>query len=444
MFSRLSVRVAKLVYLVSLCSTAVGCSGGSFDEVGPLTDEVEQELYVKTDSIWRSLSIPVCWENPTAATSTARTWAKDQATKTWQSKSKLKFTGWGTCAANAKGIRIRIADITANTGKLLGRQLDGVKNGMTLNLTMNDAANAPGYPKCKDAFGLESCVRATAVHEFGHALGFAHEQMRLDNPAFDCFILGGEIGDVRVGSYDKLSVMRTCSVMDLAQATLSSTDTLGLRAFYGSSTSVGTRKDVVVWDDQSAYFFFGKEYVRYSVTLDAISDMQGTRSYPALINLGWGNWPKTSPWTNGIDTVVNYSSQKVYFFSGNQYARYDKANDRVDAGYPVTLPGGWKNWPSTWTGVDAALKSSTGKQYLFRGTEYLRISSGVTVDKGYPKPIAGNWDIPFPAVDRAVLWPDGRAYFFKDDQYIRYDMTTDTMDAGYPLPIVGRWPGVTF
>lgn len=133
---------------------------------------------------------------------------------------------------------------------------------MTLNLSMSDAVNAPGYPDCKAKFGLEACVRATATHEFGHALSFSHEQMRLDNPNFDCFLLGGELGDVRVGSYDTMSIMRTCNIIDLAQGTLSSTDVLGLRAFYGSSSSAGTRKDVVLWDDQTAYFFFGKNYAR--------------------------------------------------------------------------------------------------------------------------------------------------------------------------------------
>lgn len=68
----------------------------------------------------------------------------------------------------------------------------------------------------------------------------------------------------------------------------------------------------------------------------------------------------------------------------------------------------------------------------------------MTVDAGFPKPIAGNWDIPWSSVDRAVHWPDGKAYFFKDDQFLSYNLSTDTMDPGYPKAIVGRWPGVTF
>ncbi len=399
----------------------------------------EEALYVSSTTIWKSLSIPVCWENPSASTSTRRGWVKDQITNTWQVFSQVKFTGWGTCTSTAKGIRIKIVDETATTGALLGRNLDGVANGMKLNLGMTAPA---GYKACATSFGAEACVRSTATHEFGHALGFAHEQMRFDNPDFDCLdLIGGDFGNTYVGTYDKSSIMRSCTVRDSAKATLSTSDKLGLQAFYGTPSPANFRKDSVVWNKDYVISFFGVNMSRYSILLDKAEDY-----FPSPIKGIAGSWPTTSPWTTGVDAVADYSSTKVYLFSGSQYLRMDKATFTVDAGYPKSFPGGWSNWPSTWTGVDAAIKWKNDKVYLFRGSEYLRLT-GTSVDAGYPKPISGNWKIPYTSgFDHAFIYSDGKAYFFKGAEHIRVNISgaTEVVDPGYPMPTVGRWPGMPF
>jgi hypothetical protein len=379
----------------------------------------------------------VCWENPTAASSTRRGWVKSQITATWEQSSKVRFTGWGTCTSSAKGLRLQIVDETATTGLLSGRLLDGVKNGVKLNLNMTAPAS---YADCAATFGAEACVRSTAVHEFGHALGFEHEQMRLDNPDFDCFdLIGGDLGDTFVGKYDKSSIMRSCTVRDSAKITLSSTDKLGLQAFYGHPSASTTKKDAIGWDGANYYFFFGKNVTHYSVALDKSSSY-----YPAPISGTFSSWPTASPWSSGVDASMDYSSSKVYLFSGNQYLRLTKSSKSVDSGYPKALPGGWSNWPSTWTSVDAGIKWSNGRIYLFRGSEYIRLT-GTTVDSGYPKPIKGNWNVGYTsAIDYSFLYPNGKAYFFKGSEYTRVTTSPEAVDSGYPLPIVGRWLGVTF
>lgn len=130
----------------------------------------------------------------------------------------------------------------------------------------------------------------------------------------------------------------------------------------------------------------------------------------------------------------------------SQFVRYDKATDAVDAGYPKTTASNWGNWPSTWTGVDAAVRWPTGAIYLFRGSQYARISSSVTIDAGYPKPIAGNWPgLSFTSnIDQVIMWGTGHAYFFKGNDYVGYSVAADAQEAGYPVKIVGAWPGVAF
>jgi hypothetical protein len=181
------------------------------------------------------------------------------------------------------------------------------------------------------------------------------------------------------------------------------------------------------------------------VTLYSVAADKLVNYYPKKISSVFKSWPTTSPWTSGVDAALDYNADRVYLFSGNQYLRFTKSNNTVEAGYPKTLPGGWSNWPSTWTSVNAGLKMN-GKLYLFRGSEYLRLT-GTTVDTGYPKPISGNWGIGYTSgLDYGFVYPSGKGYFFKGPNYTRATITasSETVDAGYPKQIVGRWKGVTF
>src|SRR5690606_26212076 len=131
--------------------------------------EKREALYPSTVHLWpQDTPIPVCWENPTAADGQARGWVRDAVARTWEKASNLEFTGWGACTPTSRGIRILIADSPrAPHTDGLGKDLDGLPAGMTLNFTFQKWKTN----ECSPEDQRERCIRNTAVHEFGHALG---------------------------------------------------------------------------------------------------------------------------------------------------------------------------------------------------------------------------------------------------------------------------------
>lgn len=201
--------------------------------------------------------------------------------------------------------------------------------------------------------------------------------------------------------------------------------------------------DAAVWrvDVDKAYLFSNDSYVRFT-------DISSGRDegYPTLIAGNWPGLPAT--FKAGIDAALwRESNGKLYLFKGDQYVRFSKVSDGVDAGYPKAIAGNWPGMPATFnTGIDAALwRESNGKIYFFKGSQYVRFSNvSDGVDPGYPKPIAGSWP-GMPAsfnsgIDAALMRKDNqKIYFFKGRTYVRFSSVSDGVDPGYPAWIDGNW-----
>lgn len=174
---------------------------------------------------WKNASIPVCWENPDESNAAGRQWTRAAVAATWEQASALRFTGWGPCRGRHAGIRILVKD-TGPHVVALGRRLAKRRNGMVLNVSFRDWS-----PSCRGR--EEHCTKVIAVHEFGHAIGFAHEQNRYDAPGECRAKRQGAEPDTHLTPYDPASVMNYCNLKWNNDGLLSPDDVRAVRMLYG-------------------------------------------------------------------------------------------------------------------------------------------------------------------------------------------------------------------
>lgn len=138
------------------------------------------------------------------------------------------------------------------------------------------------------------------------------------------------------------------------------------------------------------YLFKREYYWRWNLETNRMDS-----GYPKLIRSGWRGVP------DNLDAAVygGYSrssrNNKLYLFSGAYYYRWDIQSDRLDRNYPKRIRDGWPGIPdnldmAVYAGQSA--KSRNNKLYFFKGDQYWRWDiKKDRLDSGYPRSVSRNW-----------------------------------------------------
>ncbi|HKO49079.1 MAG TPA: M12 family metallopeptidase [Polyangiaceae bacterium] len=290
-------------------------------------------------------NIPVCFEPNSGFNATEQADIRAKANAWNGAASRITFTGWGQCVygpfnTSPAGIHVSKSDKCDVDG--IGSGISGVRNGLTLVDTS------------------ASCV----VHEFGHALGFTHEQERTDNTVCGADQTQSE-PDLGMTAFDNNSVMSYCGPNT---GVLTNLDILGARSVYGS------------FNQSIPYSNFGN--TRYAVRAsngdymradDSPHDVLADQDHIEVQEKFWIDR------VTGSDTNLRYGDQVAfmthdYYYlralpSGNNWS-VDKATTRgaaetwtiVKANSPTSVGG------LVYVNDEVAFRSSYGR-YLYRGTD---------------------------------------------------------------------------
>jgi len=220
--------------IVTFSFALLGC--GSAPSPAENVDSLHDDLYVLSTALWNSAeTIPVCWDDPDALANASDKEGVHRGAQSWADVANIFFSGWeNSCPGSGfYGIEIVPRPNKAYLTSSLGKPVSGF-NTMLVGVEANLVDEAD---RCKDGQmpNRQDCIMINSRHEWGHVLGFSHDNNRPDK---DCLRdPDGPNGDTLLGNPnpgpDYYSVMSYCS----NQAQFTTGDIYGSVLEYGLASA---------------------------------------------------------------------------------------------------------------------------------------------------------------------------------------------------------------
>lgn len=246
-------------YVMAALAVVGAACGGQVDEAAldPEVSQSQAELYQAPGiTKWTGGLVPVCFTGMPPGAEVA--WTKDALAKSWASVANVGFIYSNTCPFPGRPAHVQLTfnPITDSWGSRgVASFGSGTPAGTTVAVCAPTNLNGclPGQVRAAD---YEESYRSGLVHEFGHLLGFLHEQQRPDSTATCPLATGDQSATVSNGvfltpTYDADSIMNYCRGWDGATSlpyqlgyhgaeTLSTGDVQGVRVAYGARRIVAS------------------------------------------------------------------------------------------------------------------------------------------------------------------------------------------------------------
>jgi len=318
-----------------LCATAfsalaIASSGCVLDNDDPQVTEGSQDLY-QSGASWPSGIVPVCYDpvlgnNPTLLAA-ARSILDTQG---WSAVANVQFTGWGPCGLFAgPGGNVRVTFASGSNGNTSPLGYAGWNAFTNVQLVSDGTSQHFTYE---------------VLHEFGHALGWAHEQQRPDNWAgnteIDCTVnQAGQTttsGTYDTSYFDTESIMSYCTGWPNA---LSPGDVAGVQRAYGKRTPIAAGEN----SSNNAVARTANNLDQFWVHADG--SVWTSYWYAGMNQWPWPTFelpssgPGTAPAGAPIATISRTPNDISIFYAGNDSAVHISEWTSAGGWSTGTLPG---------------------------------------------------------------------------------------------------------